>query len=185
MRTIAIVHAGLSNPSSSRKLGEAIAARVEQHLSTHNEQTTIYLIELKDLGHDLVDMLIDCTTPSKKLQEAIDKVTQADALIAVTPVFQASYSGLFKMFFDVLDPQSLIKVPVIIASNAGSLRHALVLEYAVRPLFAYLRAAIVPTAVLVTPSDKTPEYQSALDSRIDRAASELVSLLIPSDTTLD
>ena len=34
----------------------------------------------------------------------INAVVSADALIAVTPIFSTSYSGLFKSFIDVLDP---------------------------------------------------------------------------------
>ena len=61
-------------------------------------------------------------------------------MIAVTPVFSASYSGLFKSFFDVLDPKALVGTPVLIAATGGSARHSLVLDYAMRPLFSYLKA---------------------------------------------
>ena len=69
-------------------------------------------------------------------------------MIAVTPIFSASYSGLFKTFFDVLEEDALAGKPVLIGATAGTARHSLVLDHALRPLFAYLRADVVPTGVL-------------------------------------
>ncbi len=80
-------------------------------------------------------------------------MTSADAVIAVTPVFSASYSGLFKSFFDVLDEDALDGKPVLIGATGGTARHSLVLEHALRPLFAYLRATVVPTAVFAATED--------------------------------
>ena len=100
----------------------------------------------------------------------------ADALIAVTPVFNASYSGLFKLFFDVVEHDSLAGMPVLVAATGGTARHSLVLDHAMRPLFAYLGAATVPTAVYAAAEDwgqgATPA-DTALAERIDRAAGEL------------
>jgi FMN reductase len=93
----------------------------------------------------------------------------------VTPVFAASYSGLFKTFVDVLEPDALRGKPVLLAATAGSARHSLVLEHAMRPLFAHLRALTVPTAVFAAAEDwagATP-----LGDRIDRAAAELADLV--------
>ncbi len=59
-------------------------------------------------------------------------------------MFSASYSGLFKSFFDVLDKEALVGKPVLIGATGGTGRHSLVLEHALRPLFAYLRAVVVP-----------------------------------------
>ena len=60
-------------------------------------------------------------------------------MIAVTPTFNASYSGLFKSFFDVLEQDALTDMPVLVAATGGTERHSLVLEHALRPLFSYLR----------------------------------------------
>lgn len=178
MRTIIIVSAGLSSPSRSTRIGEVIGSTVSHVLSEHQMESKVYTVELKDLAHDLAEAMISGGRLSPALKQTIDTVVSADGIIAVTPVFQSSYSGLFKMFFDVFSPKALVSVPVIIAANAGSQRHALVLEYAVRPLFAYLRAAIVPTGIFVTEDDdiETPDEQ--LHKRLHRAASELCSLLL-------
>ena len=97
-------------------------------------------------------------------------------MIAVTPVFSASYSGLFKTFFDVLEHGALDGTPVLIAATAGTARHSLVLEHALRPLFAYLHAVAVPTGVFAA----TEDFGSpGLSGRIDRAAGELADVVAP------
>jgi FMN reductase len=117
--------------------------------------------------------------PSPALRSAIESVQCADALIAVTPIFSASYSGLFKTFFDVLDPDALSGKPVLIAATAGTARHSLALEHAVRPLFAYLHAVVVPTAVFAASEDwgTTDRVSGALADRTVTAAAELATLV--------
>ena len=92
-------------------------------------------------------------------------------MIAVTPVFSASYSGLFKTFFDVLEDGTLEGKPVLLAATAGTARHSLVLEFAMRPLFAYLRADVVPTAVFAASEDFGVDRSAAAGcpTRVDRA----------------
>ena len=84
---------------------------------------------------------------------------------------------MFKTFFDVLPPETLVGKPVLIAATAGTPRHSLALEHAMRPLFAYLRAVVVPTAVFAATEDWANGV--ALDERVDRAAGELAALLRP------
>ncbi|MGW1617237.1 NAD(P)H-dependent oxidoreductase, partial [Streptomyces sp. NPDC002285] len=88
--------------------------------------------------------------------------------------FSASYSGLFKSFFDVLDPDALTGRPVLIAATGGTARHSLVLDHALRPLFTHLRAVVVPTSVYAASQDWGTEV---LDARIERAAGELARLM--------
>jgi len=104
-------------------------------------------------------------------------VTAADALIVVSPIFSGSYSGLFKTFFDVLEPGVLAGKPVLIGATGGTARHSLALEYALRPLFSYLRTVVVPTAVYAAPEDWGSDAQ--LSDRVDRAAGELADLVRP------
>ena len=140
---IAVVSAGLSNPSSTRLLADRLAAATVAALRARGEDATVEVVELRDHARDLADHL---TTgfAAAALQAAIDTVVGADAVIAVTPIFTASYSGLFKTFFDVIDKDALVGTPVLLAATAGTARHSLVVEFALRPLFAYLRAVPVP-----------------------------------------
>jgi FMN reductase len=134
------------------------------------------MVELRPLARDLADHFVT-GFPSPDLEAALSTVTRADALVAVTPVFTASYSGLFKSFFDVVEDGALRGKPTIVAATAGTARHSLVLEHALRPLFAYLRAFVVPTAVFAATEDFGDTTHHRLDERIGRAADELVELL--------
>ncbi|MGW2719574.1 FMN reductase [Streptomyces sp. NPDC001492] len=165
---LVVVSAGLSVPSSTRLLGDRLAAAVGRQTPVDIE-----VVELRDLAVEIAHNFTN-GFPGRKLSAALDAVTQADGLIVVTPVFSASYSGLFKSFFDVLDKDALTGRPVLIAATGGTARHSLVLEHALRPLFAHLRAVVVPTGVYAASEDWGAE---GLDGRIERAAGELAGLM--------
>ena len=103
-RTIVVVSAGLSQPSSTRLLADQLAAATARGLPAG---TQIITIELRELAHDIVDNLLT-GFPSPALGEAIGQLLRADGVIAVTPLYNGSYNGLFKSFFDVLDPEALV-----------------------------------------------------------------------------
>jgi FMN reductase len=177
-RTIAVVSAGLSNPSSTRLLADRLTAATQAALAERGITATVEVVELREHARDLADNLLTGFA-NKPLQAAVDTVTGADAVLAVTPVFSASYSGLFKTFFDVLDKDALVGKPVLLGATAGTARHSLVLEHAMRPLFAYLRATVVPTAVFAAAEDwaGATEAGRGLADRVDRAAGELADLV--------
>ncbi|TDW90003.1 FMN reductase [Kribbella pratensis] len=174
-KVIAVVTAGLTTPSSSRLLADQLAEAVRDELSGRGIGSRIELIEVRDHAHDLTNNLLT-GFPSASLREVLETVTGADALIVVSPTFSASYSGLFKMFFDVLDDQALAGKPVLLAATGGTERHSLVLEFALRPLFAYLKALPVPTGVYAASTDWGPNA-AGLRPRITQAAGELVAAL--------
>jgi FMN reductase len=174
-RTIVVVSAGLGQPSSTRLLADQLAAATAGGLPAG---TQIITIELRELAHDIVDNLLT-GFPSPALGEAIGQVLRADGLIAVTPLYNGSYTGLFKSFFDVINPETLAGKPVLIAATGGTARHSLALEHAIRPLFTYLRAVTVPTAVFAATEDWGSASSSGgdLTARIERAGSELAALI--------
>jgi FMN reductase len=176
--SIAIISAGLSQPSSTRLLADRLSEATVRSLHDAGVDTTITVIELRDLAHDITNNLLT-GFPAPALKEAIDAVRSADAVIAVTPIFTSSYSGLFKSFFDILETRSLAGKPVLIAATGGTARHSLALEYAVRPLFAYLQSVVVPTSVFAASDDwgNTAGTDGELAVRITRAAGELSELL--------
>ena len=167
---LVVVSAGLSVPSSTRLLADRLVAAAVAAL---HEPVEVDVVELRPLAHPLADNLLT-GFPSGVLSVSIEEVRRADALIAVTPVFSASYSGLFKTFFDVLDTDILDGMPVLIAATAGTARHSLVLEHALRPLFTYLHAVVVPTGVFAASEDFG---EAGLEARIERAVGELAGLL--------
>jgi FMN reductase len=170
---IAVVTAGLSVPSSTRLLADRLAAATA---AAAGAPVSVSVVELRDIALDITKNLLT-GFPSPALRTAIETVTGADALIAVTPVFTAGYSGLFKSFFDVLDADSLVGKPVLLAATGGTERHSLVLDYQLRPLFGYLKADPVATGVYAATSDwGSGEASGALQRRIEKAGAELASL---------
>jgi FMN reductase len=168
---LAVVTAGLSVPSSTRLLADRLAAAT---VAAAGSPVSVDVVELRDIALDVTKNLLT-GFPSPALRTAIETVTGADALIVVTPVFTAGYSGLFKSFFDVLDADSLVGKPVLLGATGGTERHSLVLDYQLRPLFGYLKADPVATGVYAASSD-WGGGEGALQRRIEKAGAELASL---------
>jgi FMN reductase len=182
-RTIAVVAGGLRQPSSTRLLADRLAEATAASLRERGIDVDVQVVELREHAHDLTNTLLTGFA-SADLQRAIDTVVQADGLIAVTPIFSGSYSGLFKNFFDVLEQGSLAGMPVLIGATAGTARHSLALEHAMRPLFAYLHSVVVPTSVFgatedfgATSSEQASDDVPPLQVRVERAAGELADLV--------
>jgi len=172
-RTLVVVTAGLSRPSSTRLLADRLSAAAVDAAAGLGVDLSVQVVELRDLAHDLMNHLLTGFPPAP-LKRALDAVEAADALIAVSPIFNASYSGLFKSFFDVLGKDALADKPVLIAATGGTARHSLALDHALRPLFGYLRAVTVPTSVFAAGEDwGGDESEGQLRGRINRAAAEL------------
>lgn len=111
-RHIVVVSAGLSTPSTTRLLADQLADAALEALAAAGEEAEVATVELRPLAHPLADSLLT-GFPTGELAQAVRQVGEADALVAVTPVFSASYSGLFKMFFDILEPEVLAGKPVL------------------------------------------------------------------------
>ncbi|MFD9568987.1 CE1759 family FMN reductase [Streptomyces sp. NPDC059982] len=169
-KKLVVVSAGLGSPSSTRLLADRLAAATLGHVDAVPE-----VIELRDLATETAQHLVT-GFPSARLAAALDAVAAADGLIAVTPVFAASYSGLFKSFFDVLHKDALTGKPVLIGATGGTARHSLVTEHAMRPLFTHLRALALPTAVYAASEDWGGQ---GLAQRIERAGAELARFMAP------
>ncbi|OFU53800.1 CE1759 family FMN reductase [Corynebacterium sp. HMSC11E11] len=142
------------------------------------------VIEVRDLARDLADAFTVGGLSSKSLDEARRTVAAADAVIAVSPVFKASYSGLFKMFVDSLDDDALRSVPTVLGATAGTARHSLAVDHAMRPLFSYMGAMVAPTGVFAATDDcgaatfTGGDGVAPLASRVSRAAGELADLMV-------
>ncbi|MGO4193678.1 FMN reductase [Arthrobacter sp. YAF17] len=177
-RRITVLSAGLGVPSSSRLLADQLAASAERQLAAAGYAADVEVVELRDLAVDIANNFVTGYA-APKLAGVIAGVQASDGIIAVSPVFSASYSGLFKSFIDVLDPKSLAGKAVLLGATAGTDRHQMVLDFAMRPLFTYLRTRTAPTAVFAGPQDwgNNDDGGSPLSTRIDRAAGEFVGLL--------
>lgn len=182
---VVAVTAGLSQPSSTRILTDLIADSVTAQITARGEAVEVQVIELRDLAAELATTMLTGGLPTPAVAAAREALAAADGLIAVTPVFTASYSGLFKMFFDILDPDTLRNVPTIVAATAGTPRHSLVLDFAMRPLFSYLHALVVPTGVFAATDDFGAGAEgSGLAGRVRQAAGELVTQMLQSGNSV-
>ena len=176
-RRLVVVSAGLSQPSSTRLLADRLADATGAGLVEAGVEPRTEIVDLRDHARALADHLLT-GFPSPELRATLDAVLAADGLIAVTPIFNASYSGLFKVFFDVLELDSLDGVPVLVAATGGTARHSLALDHALRPLFAYLGALVLPTGVYAASDDWGSTGDGAgLADRIRRAGDELAAAM--------
>lgn len=183
-KSVVVISGGLGTPSSSSLLGGQIGQNIATQLAAAGVQADVANIELREHAGEITNnMLTGFAAPG--LQKVIDAVVGADVLVAVTPVFTASVSGLFKSFLDILDPKSLSGKPVVLAATAGTQRHQLAIDYSMRPIFSYLRAQIMPTTVFAASEDFGGQGLSGtLADRARRVAREVVLALSLSEGEL-
>ena len=173
--SILVVTAGLGEPSTTALLGENLSEATAQALAAAGVEASFTQISLRSLATDITNHYLT-GFPMGKLATALDQVREADALIVVTPVFKASYSGLFKSFWDLVEDGSLAGKPVLIAATGGTARHSLMLETAMRPLFSYLKATVAPSGVFAATDDFGTDAHLA--PRVAKAASEFAQLVL-------
>lgn len=184
-QSLVVVSAGLREPSSTRLLADRLAEATLQAVGERSGGAEVSVIDLRAHAKDLTTMLLT-GVPSAALRQALDAVASADGLIAVTPIYSGSYTGIFKTFFDLLDDDALVGVPVLAGATAGTARHSLAIDHAIRPLFAYLRAVVVPSGVFASTDDfghsagvRTADDDiPPLADRVTRGAAELADLMM-------
>jgi len=186
---IAVVSAGLSEPSSTRLLADRLGEATVHALGERGVVAEVRTVELRALAQELTTMLLTGVA-SANLRAALDAVTRADGVVAVSPIFSGSYNGLFKTFFDLVDDGALQGVPVLLGATAGTARHSLAIDHAMRPLFAYLGAFAVPTGVFAATDDfghsggvRSDDDVAPLAERVARGAHELADLVAVRERT--
>jgi FMN reductase len=115
----------------------------------------------------------------RSVAKAVDQVARARAIVVATPVYKAAYSGVLKVFIDLL-PQTALKGKTILPlATGGSPHHMLALDYALRPVLQSLSAHHILPGVYATDAQVTltPEgaYQvhDDLGQRLDEAVQTL------------
>ena len=186
---IAVVSSGLSEPSSTRLLADRLGEATVHALGERGVVAEVRTVELRALAQELTTMLLTGVA-SANLRAALDAVTRADGVVAVSPIFSGSYNGLFKTFFDLVDDGALEGVPVLLGATAGTARHSLAIDHAMRPLFAYLGAFAVPTGVFAATDDfghstgvRSDDDVAPLAERVARGAHELADLVAVRERT--
>ncbi|MDO5049040.1 MAG: NAD(P)H-dependent oxidoreductase [Actinomycetaceae bacterium] len=181
-RRIVVVSGGLSESASSSRLARSLADATSDALSAMGIGVDLEIVELRPLATEIAEAMITMNA-APALKKALDAVEGADGIIAVSPTFQASYSGLFKSFWDLFEDPMRHK-PIMLGATGGSARHSLIIDYAMRPLFSYLRMDIMPSAVFAASDDfgdvvgKNEGTRTApLQERVVRAGTEFAQTL--------
>ncbi|TDT32500.1 CE1759 family FMN reductase [Naumannella halotolerans] len=167
---LAVITAGVGSPSATKLLGDRLAEAFVVETGAQVSQ-----VELRHLARDLAGHLVT-RVPTPELSAAMEAVAAADAVIAVTPIYNGSFHGLFKLFIDALDQDTLADVPVLLAATGGTVRHSMAIQQTLVPLFFHLRARILPTTVFAATGD-WGDAGSELPGRIERAARELADFV--------
>lgn len=172
---VAAVSGSLQPPSRTRALVDAVVSEL-----IAQRRVELAVVDLAEVGAQIGPL-----RSRKNLPPEIDRyfaaVEQADVLVVGSPIYKASYSGLFKHFFDLFDPTTLAGLPVILTATGGTERHVLALEHQFRPLFAFFGAATLPTTVFALDRDIQGREVVNADviDRIRRAVAEAVRIAIP------
>ena len=171
---IVAVSGGLNNPSKTESLVQEILDEFAQATPIQ-----VHFIKFSEIGHLLGGAIYRNQLP-QRIQDDLAAVEAADALIVGTPVYRASFTGLFKHFFDFVEQTALVDVPVLLAASGGSDRHALVIEHQLRPLFSFFQAQTLPIGVYATDRDFNSNYKiqsEALRERITLAVARALPVL--------
>jgi FMN reductase len=172
LRVVA-VSGSLTHPSRTTALVEAIVEAFGRVIPIEP-----HIITLNSLGPHLAGALTRSTLPAVAEQE-LQRIESADLLVVATPVYRASFTGLFKHLFDFVDQYALVDTPVLLAATGGSERHALIIEHQLRPLFGFFQALALPVGVYAHDSDFT-DYKISneqLTDRIEKAIARALPLV--------
>lgn len=169
-----VITGGGSRHSNSAMLGEKLREATLHALGEAADAVTHQTFHLGNFAYDMADFLSD-GFPGDELAALLEAIRSADGIIAVTPVFKASYSGLFKLFWDITDDGDIANTPTLIAAVGGTGRHSLMLDHALLPLFGFLDADVVARGVYATPEELNGSDACAqkIQHRIKKAGQEL------------
>lgn len=170
---IVAVSGSLHEPSKTTALIRAIADAVAERADAE-----VQLIELTAIGPSLAGALQREGLPPH-VEEQLVAIEQADLLIVGSPVYRASFTGLFKHLFDFVGQYDLVGKPVLLAATGGGERHALMIEHQLRPLFAFFQALTLPVGVYAsnTDFDGYRVNSEVLEARIALAADRALPLV--------
>ncbi len=141
------VSGSLHEPSRTTALVREILDEVARSVPSQ-----VTLLEVARLGPGFAGALQRSDLPAH-VEEALQQIEQADLLVVASPVYRASFTGLFKHLFDFVGQYALTGTPVLLAATGGGERHALILEHQLRPLFGFFQALSLPSGIYASDSD--------------------------------
>jgi len=167
------VSGSLQAPSRTTALVDGIIDALGRSLPIESHR-----IRVDELGPDFAGVLTRDGLP-ESVEREVRAIERADLLVVASPVYRASFTGLFKHLFDFVDQYALVDTPVLVAATGGSERHALIIEHQLRPLFGFFQALTLPVGVYAHDSDFTDYRITAplLGERIDKAIARGLPLI--------
>ena len=176
---IAVVNGSPSEKSKTMGLVDVMVQTLAGRLAEEGVATEQSRVDVYRLGPAFTGA-VERAGIAAEDEGALREVEQADLLIAASPVFRGSYTGLFKHFFDLVDQYALATKPVLLAATGGGEHHALVLEHALRPLFGFFQALTAPVAVFASSGDfdGTTLLAPRVHGRIEMAVGDIIELLV-------
>src|SRR6478609_12105838 len=165
------VSGSLREPSKTtalvRELIDGVAAR---------EPAETRLIEVATLG-PLFAGALRREDLQPEVEDALRAIETADLLIVASPVYRASFTGLFKHLFDFVGQYALVGTPVLLAATGGGERHALIIDHQLRPLFGFFQSLTLPLGVYASDAHFTDHAVTAPD--ITRRIAQAVDSALP------
>lgn len=170
---VVVVNGSPNQPSKTMGLVDVVLDTLNGMLPLESSRIDVYRLGQGFTG------AIEREDVTPEVEAALRRAENADLLVAAAPVFRGSYPGMFKHFFDLVDQYALANKPVLLAATAGGDRHTLVLEYALRPLFAFFQALTVPVAFFASSGDfdGTVLLNPGVFGRIETGLADVVDLL--------
>ncbi|WP_374976871.1 FMN reductase [Microbacterium trichothecenolyticum] len=163
------VSGSLHEPSRTTALVRTILATVARQLPAETE-----LVEVAALGAGFAGALTR-EEVAPEVETALRAIESADLLVVASPVYRASFTGLFKHLFDFVGQYDLVGTPVLLAATGGGERHALIIEHQLRPLFGFFQALTLPIGVYASNSDfvdyqlTSPDVARRVVQAVDRS----------------
>ncbi len=163
------VSGSLREPSKTTALVRALLDEVAAR-----EDVDARLIEVATLG-PLFAGALRREDLEPEVEDALRAIETADLVIVASPVYRASFTGLFKHLFDFVGQYALVGTPVLLAATGGGERHALILEHQLRPLFGFFQALTLPVGVYASDSDfdgyvlTSPDVRRRIDQAVTRS----------------
>ncbi|PKO26286.1 MAG: FMN reductase (NADPH) [Betaproteobacteria bacterium HGW-Betaproteobacteria-9] len=173
--SVLLIAGSPSEHSRSSTLLSEVARRL--HDQVDDRRLRVERLQIRDLSPQAL-LLADWGNPS--VVRAIEQVANARALVVATPVYKAAYSGVLKVFLDLL-PQTALKGKVVLPiATGGSPHHMLALDYALRPVLQSLGAKHILPGLYASdsqiPKDEAGEY--AVGEEIRTRLDDAVSILL-------
>jgi FMN reductase len=175
-----LIAVGISGSPSARSRSRALLTYALEQLAADGFATT-----LVDLASLPADALLG-RKQSDDVTRALADVSRASVVVASTPVYRATYSGLLKVFFDLFPQRALVDKVGIAIATGGASGHQLVIDHGLRPLFSSVGAVVAPTGIYATDVElDDPTARQTVLERIDRAVRQAADLTSSHSITVE